>query len=185
MIQKIRGKGSIVIDQGMTEFPFSNLISFKEVKKELGLHHTTQVLLNEVIEADTVPHVKKQLNLKQNQSLIHIIRSRSVNGIVKILDEDYFLTSIVASIPEKVAQDSIYHYLETELGLEISYSNKSITFEPFTAWEYDVFGKVQPPYTATVRSIVYLKDTTRFQYNISKHLATEFKFNEFSRRHTK
>ncbi|HBO6125440.1 TPA: trehalose operon repressor, partial [Pseudomonas aeruginosa] len=33
-----------------------------------------------------------------------------------------------------------------------------------------------------VRSTVYLKDTTQFQYNISKHLATEFKFKEFSRR---
>lgn len=185
MIQKIRGKGSIVIDQGMTEFPFSNLISFKEVKEELGLKHTTNVLLNEVIEADAVPHVKKHLNLTQNQPLIHIVRSRSVNGIVKILDEDYFLTSIVPSITDQVAKDSIYHYLETELGLEISYSNKAITFEPFTECEYDVFGKVQPPYTATVRSIVYLKDTTQFQYNVSKHLATEFKFNEFSRRHTK
>ncbi|RIO55543.1 trehalose operon repressor, partial [Staphylococcus hominis] len=41
------------------------------------------------------------------------------------------------------------------------------------------------PYTATVRSTVFLKDTTRFQYNVSKHLATEFKFNEFSRRQNK
>ncbi|NQD99389.1 trehalose operon repressor, partial [Staphylococcus xylosus] len=39
------------------------------------------------------------------------------------------------------------------------------------------------PYTATVRGIVHLKDTTQFQYNISRHLATEFKFKDFSRRH--
>ena len=73
--------------------------------------------------------------------------------------------------------------MENELALEISYSNKSITFEPFTVRGYDVFGNSEPPYTATVRSVVYLKDTTQFQYNVSKHLATEFKFNEFSRRH--
>ncbi|PKR13164.1 trehalose operon repressor, partial [Staphylococcus aureus] len=40
-------------------------------------------------------------------------------------------------------------------------------------------------YSATVRSIVYLENTMTFQYNISKHLANEFKFNDFSRRRTK
>ncbi|PTE68111.1 trehalose operon repressor [Staphylococcus devriesei] len=183
MIQKIRGKGSIVIDQKMTEFPFSDLISFKEVKEELGLQHDTIVLVNEVIEAEQVPYIKQQLGLNSNDKLIHVVRSRNINGKTKILDEDYFLASVVPEISNTVAQDSIYNYLENELALEISYSNKSITFEPFTEREYDVFGNVEPPYTATVRSVVYLKDTTQFQYNVSKHLATEFKFNEFSRRH--
>lgn len=32
MIQKIRGKGSVVIYQGVTEFPFADLKSFKEVQ---------------------------------------------------------------------------------------------------------------------------------------------------------
>ena len=111
--------------------------------------------------------------------LIHVVRTRNVNQKVKILDEDYFLTSIVSNISDSVAKDSIYHYLETQLGLDISYSSKSITFEPFTEREYNVFGKIQPPYTATVRSVVYLKNTMPFQYNVSKHLATEFKFKNF------
>lgn len=183
MIQKIRGKGSIVIDQGITEFPFSELISFKEVQEELNLKHETEVLINELVKANSVPHVKKQLNISNDDVLIHVVRTRNVNQKVKILDEDYFLTSIVSNISNSVAKDSIYHYLETQLGLDISYSSKSITFEPFTEREYDVFGKVQPPYTATVRSVVYLNNTMPFQYNVSKHLATEFKFQEFSRRH--
>ena len=82
-----------------------------------------------------------------------------------------------------IAKDSLYHYIEQTLKLEISYSNKSITFESFGNLECEIFGDVTPPYTATVRGIVHLKDTTKFQYNISKHLATEFKFNDFSRRH--
>ncbi|MDY4022215.1 trehalose operon repressor [Staphylococcus borealis] len=183
MIQKIRGKGSIVIDQGVTEFPFSELISFKEVQEELGLKHETEVLINERIKANSVPYVKTQLNLKGDEELIHVVRTRSINHRVKILDEDYFLASIVPGITNSVAKDSIYHYLETQLELDISYSSKSITFEPFTENAYDVFGKIQPPYTATVRSVVYLNNTTPFQYNVSKHLATEFKFQEFSRRH--
>ncbi|ATN03767.1 trehalose operon repressor [Staphylococcus epidermidis] len=185
VIQKIRGKGSIVIQQDMTEFPFSDLISFKEVKEKLNLKHDTRVLVNEMIKASEVPLVKEKLLLKNNELLCHVIRSRSINKKVKILDEDYFLTSVVPEISDTIANNSIYDYLEKELNLDISYSNKSITFEPFKEFEYQVFGKVHHPYTATVRSTVFLKDTTRFQYNISKHLATEFKFNEFSRRQSK
>ena len=86
----------------------------------------------------------------------------------------------MSNISDSVAKDSIYH-LETQLGLDISYSSKSITFEPFTK-EYNIFGKIQPPYTATVKCRLF-KNTMPFQYNVSKHLATEFKFQEFSRRH--
>ena len=116
MIQKIRGKGSIVIDQGITEFPFSELISFKEVQEELNLKHETEVLINELVKANSVPHVKKQLNISNDDVLIHVVRTRNVNQKVKILDEDYFLTSIVSNISDSVAKDSIYHYLETQLG---------------------------------------------------------------------
>ena len=50
---------------------------------------------------------------------------------------------------------------------------------------YQLFGDVSVAYSATVRSVVYLENTMPFQYNISKHLANEFKFNDFSRRHYK
>lgn len=138
------------------------------MQEELGLKHETEVLINELVKANSVPHVKKQLNISNDDVLIHVVRTRNVNQKVKILDEDYFLTSIVSDISNSVAKDSIYHYLETQLGLDISYSSKSITFEPFTEREYDVFGKIQPPYTATVRSVVYLNNTMPFQYNVSK-----------------
>ncbi|CAC6973103.1 trehalose operon transcriptional repressor [Staphylococcus aureus] len=127
MIQKIHGKGSLVIYQEVTEFPFSELVSFKEMQEEMG----------------------------------------------------------VADIGNDVASDSIYDYLEKVLNLNISYSSKSITFEPFDEQAYQLFGDVSVAYSATVRSIVYLENTMPFQYNISKHLANEFKFNDFSRRRTK
>ena len=76
MIQKIKGKGSIVIQQDITEFPFSDLISFKEVKEKLNLNHETYVLVNEIIKASDVPLVKEQLGLRNNDLLCHVVRSR-------------------------------------------------------------------------------------------------------------
>ena len=43
------------------------------------------------------------------------------------------------------------------LNLNISYSSKSITFEPFDEQAYQLFGDVSVAYSATVRSIVYLE----------------------------
>ncbi|MBF7017929.1 trehalose operon repressor [Staphylococcus durrellii] len=182
MIQKIRGKGSVVIYQNITEFPFADLMSFSEVKNELQLQYKTKVIRFEKIKADEVPFIKEQLGIKANARLWYIVRLRMLNDKVKIIDEDYLVADIVPNITIEHARASIYHYIEHILDLEISYSNKAITFEPFGDLEYEQFGDVAPPYTATVRGIVHLKNTERFQYNISKHLATEFRFNDFSRR---
>lgn len=183
MIQKIRGKGSVVIYQGLTEFPFADLTSFREVQQGLGLQHETEVKVLERIHAGDVPRVKEALNVTQSTVLWHVIRTRKINDKVKIIDEDYLIEAIVPGLTLDIVKTSLYAYVENVLGLDISYSNKSITFEVFGELEYEMFGDVTPPYTATVRGIVHLKDTTQFQYNISRHLATEFKFKDFSRRH--
>ncbi|CDR65090.1 TPA: trehalose operon repressor [Staphylococcus argenteus] len=185
MIQKIHGKGSLVIYQEMTEFPFSELVSFKEMQEEMGVSYSTEVVVNEMVDACDVPEVQRALNIDSSEQLIHIVRTRRLNQHVKIVDEDYFLKTFVSSISNEVASNSIYDYLENELGLNISYSSKSITFEPFDEQAYQLFGDVSIPFSATVRSVVYLENTSPFQYNISKHLANEFKFNDFSRRRSK
>lgn len=182
MIQKIRGKGSVVIYQGVTEFPFADLVSFKEVQQERGKAHQTHLHVFEKIVARDVSTVQQALDLSADTRLWHIIRDRKIEGITKIIDEDYLLYDLFPDLTEDILLDSLYTYIEQTKGYEISFSSKSITFEPFGAAEYKVFGDVTPDYTATVRGIVHLKDTTKFQYNISKHLATEFRFVDFSRR---
>ncbi|PTG20401.1 trehalose operon repressor [Staphylococcus chromogenes] len=183
MIQKIRGKGSVVIYQGVTEFPFADLMSFKEVKSVLHLQHQTVVHTFEKVQASEVPHVKEALRIALDKPLWHFVRYRQVEGVTKIIDEDYVLFELFPDLTEKVVQNSLYDYIENEKGFEISFSSKSITFEPFGDAEREAFGTMSPEYTATVRGIVHLKDTTKFQYNVSKHIATEFKFIDFSRRH--
>lgn len=182
MIQKIRGKGSIVIYQGVKEFPFSKLTSFKEVQQNLGIALETEVKLLETVRAQEVPAVQEALDLTNNAVLWHLVRYRKMDGRVKIIDEDYLVEAVVPSLTETIVKNSLYEYIEQQLKQEISYSSKAITFEAFGEAEYEAFGQVNPPYTATVRGVVHLKDTTKFQYNIAKHIATEFRFVDFSRR---
>lgn len=182
MIQKIRGKGSVVIYQGVKEFPFSKLTSFKEVQRNLGIQLETEVKMLEKVQADTVLNVKQALDLNDSDMLWHVVRYRKLDGRVKIIDEDYIVAAIVPNLTEAIVQGSLYDYIEKDLKYVISYSSKAITFEAFGEAEYEAFGEINPPYTATVRGVVHLKDTTKFQYNVAKHIATEFRFVDFSRR---
>ncbi|EKU48242.1 trehalose operon repressor [Staphylococcus massiliensis] len=182
MIQKIRGKGSVVIYGGMTEFHITKLSSFKEVQKEMDVQYETKVVSLKCIEAREVPKVQAALELSGSDKLWYLLRYRKFHGEVKIMDEDYLVYDLMPGLTETIAAQSIYGYIEDDLNHEISFSQKEITFEVFGEQEYEAFGNVTPNYSATVRGIVHLSDTTKFQYNISKHLATEFKFTDFSRR---
>ncbi|WP_323703443.1 trehalose operon repressor [Mammaliicoccus sp. Dog046] len=181
-IQKLRGKGSVVIYEDIIQFPISEMISFQEINQRLGLEYETAVELLETINAEEVPVVKHALGLEDSDKLWHVIRTRNKLGKVHIMDEDYFVCSIIPQLSKDIAGQSIYRYIEQEMNVEISYSNKSITFEEMTEKELKYFGPLNPPFTATVRGIVHLDNAERFQYNISRHIATEFKFVDFSRR---
>ncbi|EZX14705.1 trehalose operon repressor [Staphylococcus aureus C0673] len=181
-IQKLRGKGSVVIYEDVIQFPISEMVSFQEINKRLGLDYVTKVELLEVIDAKDVPVVQHALELRDQDKLWHVIRTRTKDDAVRIMDEDYFICQIIPQLTKEVAAESIYKFIEQEMNVEISYSNKSITFEEMTENEILYFGKLNPPYTATVRGTVYLNNAEKFQYNISRHIATEFKFVDFSRR---
>lgn len=181
-IQKLRGKGSVVIYEDVIQFPISEMVSFQEINKRLGLDYETKVELLEVIYAKDVPVVQHALELRDQDKLWHVIRTRTKDDTVRSMDEDYFICQIIPQLTKEVAAESIYKFIEQEMNVEISYSNKSITFEEMTENEILYFGKLNPPYTATVRGTVYLNNAEKFQYNISRHIATEFKFVDFSRR---
>ncbi|MCU7557886.1 trehalose operon repressor [Macrococcus capreoli] len=181
-IQKLKGKGSIVIYNQSMNFPVSQLISFEEIKQSLNMDYHTVVEAFETVLAKDHPKVKVALNLTDDTKLFRVVRSRRKNDLVNIVDIDYFIQDMMPALSKEIAEHSIYEYIENRLGLKIAYSNKAITFEPMTEYEIDLFVEATPPYAAVVRSVVYLANATPFQYNVSKHRASEFKFVDFSRR---
>ncbi len=99
-----------------------------------------------------------------------------------MLDQDYLLDPPISELPAKVAANSIYAYLEKQLGLEIDYATKEITVEEVSK---DIaklleLGPNEP--AVIVRSLSYLSDTTLFQLTTSYHRPDKFKFIDFARR---
>ena len=61
-------------------------------------------------------------------SLIHIW-VREIEGEKIIIDKDFFSRKVVENLPLRAAQDSVYEYLEHEVGLKIGFAMKEITVQ--------------------------------------------------------
>ena len=56
--------------------------------------------------------------------MYHVKRIRQIEGEKIILDEDYLNKSIVEGLSYQDAENSLYEYIEKELGLKISFASK-------------------------------------------------------------
>lgn len=179
-IQKTKGKGSFVLDINKLNFPVSGVVSFKEITQRSGRDAKTKV---EVLEQQ-VPResIRKNLELSDVDLVWKIVRSRTIDGEKIILDKDYVVCKYVENLTEEVCQNSLYEYIEGELGLKVAYANKEITVQMATDEDRKYLDLKNFDMVVVVRSYTYLVDTSLFQYTESRHRPDKFIFVDFARR---
>ncbi|MFT8409214.1 trehalose operon repressor [Liquorilactobacillus satsumensis] len=178
LIQKIKGRGSLVLNLQRFTFPISGITSFKELNQTLGMHAKTVVLQ---LEKTMVP-TSLAVGLSNEQPAFFLERLRLIDGEPDVLDRDYLLSPPVEKLPYQAAEDSIYAYLEEELGFKISYATKEITVESAPAAVREKLNLSGEGLVVLVRSLTYLADTSLFQITASYHRPDKFKFTDFARR---
>lgn len=179
-IQKSKGKGSIVLDINRFNFPVSGLTSFKELSMTMKNTVQTLVYRCECIQADS--KTKKLLMLNDGAKVWYIERVRKIDGESVIYDTDIINADIISDIPIKAAENSLYEYIENDLGLKIGYAKKEITCRPITQRDGELLDLKGYDMLVNIASFVFLEDTTLFQYTISKHRPDKFRFSDFARR---
>lgn len=179
-IQKLQGKGSVVLDRERYSFPVSGLTSFKELQKSEHMNATTKVIKN---KQTTLPsQIADFAGLPKGTKCLEILRVRYLEEEATILDYDYLLGGETEPIATNILEDSLYQYLENEKGYEISYAQKEITVEPLNANDKKYLALHGDTHVVVVKSTVFLKDTTLFQYTESRHRMDKFRFIDFARR---
>lgn len=180
LIQKIRGKGSIVLDYEKFAFPLSGVTSFNELNKSLAMHAKTKVIKLEKV--DKLPKLFKQYFQQiEDKPGFYLERLRQINGEPEVLDYDFLFSPPINDLPQAAAQESIYKYIEEKLGLEISYASKTVTVEQAPDDCQQIL-KLDNQMAALVASQNFLSDTTLFQLTLSFHNPSKFKFVDFARR---
>ena len=180
LIQKIRGQGSKVIKQTQIDFPVSNLTSYQELVQQHGINSKTNLIQLEKITVD-----KKLSNLTgfpEYRLVWRIVRQRVVDEVASVLDIDYLDKTLVPSLTREIAEQSIYAYLEEELGLRIAYAQKEITIDPATNRDQILMDIGTDQHVVSVKSKVYLADRQQFQFTDSRHKLEKFRFIDFAKR---
>ena len=180
LIQKIRGQGSKVIKQAQIDFPVSNRTSYQELVQQHGINSKTNLIQLEKITVD-----KKLSNLTgfpEYRLVWRIVRQRVVDEVASVLDIDYLDKTLVPSLTREIAEQSIYAYLEEELGLRIAYAQKEITIDPATNRDQILMDIGTDQHVVSVKSKVYLADGQQFQFTDSRHKLEKFRFIDFAKR---
>jgi GntR family transcriptional regulator, trehalose operon transcriptional repressor len=179
-IHKVQGKGSIVLDVSKFDFPISGLVSFKEISKKMG--HRAKTIVEEFEKIAPTAETKKKMRLESNESVWKIYRVREIDGEKIILDKDLLVEKFAPALTKEICKDSIYEYLEGELGLTISFAKKEITMEMPTEEDRRYLDLEGFQYIVVVKNFVYLDDASMFQYTESRHRPDKFRFVDFARR---
>ncbi|WP_100406340.1 trehalose operon repressor [Bacillus solitudinis] len=179
-IQKMQGKGSVVLDMRKINFPISGLVSFKELAEKIGKRSSTTVI--SLQEFTSQIRILEEMELSDPEEVWEIIRVRDIDQERIILDKDYVMKRVVPSLTREVCEHSIYEYFEENLGLSISFAKKEITVETPTKEDKLLLDLDGYSNIVVVRSHVYLENAMLFQYTESRHRPDKFRFVDFARR---
>src|SRR5690625_2859870 len=179
-IQKVRGKGSIILDSEKFDFPVSGIVSFKELATSFD--HTVKTIVNELSMVEANEGLQSKLSVSAKEPVWKVVRAREIASEKVILDIDYFNKDYVPYLTKEICEDSIYEYLENELKLDISYARKEIVVEEPTTEDRELLDLDGYSNIVVIRSMVHLDDTSLFQYTESRHRPDKFKFVDFARR---
>ena len=181
LIQKQKGRGSVVIASSKLNFPISGLTSYKELQASLGFESSTHVVTFEKLIIDQ--ELANQTLFKLGTEVWHILRTRQIDGKAVVLDRDFIKYDIAPDMTREAVADSLYHYLENQLNIYISFAQKEITID-FINDEDKKRLDLNPldRHVVSVKSHVFLNDATIFQYTDSRHQVDKFQFTEFARR---
>lgn len=180
LIQKIKGKGSLVLDLERFSFPISGVTSFAELNESLGMKAETNIIQLE--ERQDLPDLFKEKfpNLNKQKGF-YLERLRLIDGEPEVLDCDYLFNPPIEELPLEAAENSIYQYFEEKLKLDISYATKEITVETIASDLQEQL-QLKDNMAVLVASKNYLSNTDLFQLTLSFHNPEKFKFVDFARR---
>ncbi|HEM5323872.1 TPA: UTRA domain-containing protein [Streptococcus suis] len=162
-IQKRQGRNSIILDHNLVRKPFvSELKTVSELNR--SAHHQVQTELTNLYIVQGQLEVMKELEVDEKTDLYRVSRVRTIDGERLEYEISYFDRRIVPYLSKEVAENSIYQYLENDLGLEISHSRREISFRFANEEERSLLDLADYDMVVSVTSTTYLADGRPFQY---------------------
>ena len=128
-VQSLHGKGVRIIYQPgqLSEFMLSGIESLKEAVARDQKEYRTKVVCFAELTVDQ--RISARTTFPVGEEIYYIQRVRYIDGEALILDHNYFLKEVARDLTPEIAEQSIYAYLEQELGENIVTTKRKVTVE--------------------------------------------------------
>lgn len=181
-VQPMHGKGVRNIFQPIeqTAFTVGGIESFKESAIRNHQKAFTKVIQFAEIAADE--KIAKKTGFRKGAELYYLQRLRSLDGKPLILDHNYFLKEVVTGLTPEIAAQSIYDYLEGELGITIATSKRTLTVEHVTQIDEKCIDMKDYNCMAVITSQTFDDNGVQFEFTQSRHRPDYFRFQDVATR---
>lgn len=181
-VQSLHGKGVRVIYQPVEQaaFTIGGIESFKESSARNKKESSTKVVQFTEITADK--RLSEKTGFPIDSELYYIQRVRYLDGKALILDINVFLKDAVWGLTPEIAEQSIYDYIEQELGMQIVTSKRTMTVERATPADEKYLELKDYNFLAVISSQTFNADGVMFEYTQSRHRPDYFSFQDTAKR---
>ena len=180
-IQKQQGRNSIVLEHDLSK---PQMLSEIKTVSELNSASTHQVktTLTSLYIVQGEEELMDIFNVSDQIDFYRIARLREIDGEAVEHEVSYFDRRIVPFISREIAEQSIYHYLENELKLKISHSQRKIVFRYANEEEKNAINLGEYEMVVNVTSTTYLADGRPFQYGSISYRPDKIAFTSTAKR---
>ena len=175
-VQSARGSGVFVLSRKppQTEFQFSDIESMKEAAERNHLDVSTRVVHFTELVADEAIHALT--GLPEGEEIYYLRRVRCLGGEALILDHNYFLKSVARGLSPKIAEASIYEYMEQVLKEKIVTTQRKYTVELAEPLDREYLNLGDYNCLVMVSGRTFNAKGVQFEFTQSRHRADRFAF---------
>lgn len=182
-VQPLHGKGERVIWRASARDVIGSLDglqSFREYAAQNGMVPSTTV--HEFEHLTCGRGLAEYTGFPEGEDVVRVMRVRSLDGFACQIDRDYLLARAIPGLTPAIAEDSIYRYLEDELGMRILTAKRQITVE--LAGDDDRRYLKLDPYNcvAVMESQSFNSDGAMFEFSQVRSHPDAFRYCAVSRR---
>ena len=161
-IQKRQGRNSVVLDHHHIKKQYLSELKTAGELNRLALHEI-ETQLTDLYIVQGQADLMTIFEVDETVDFYRVGRVRTIDGERLEYEVSYFDRRIVPFLNREIAEGSIYHYLEDELGLKISHSRREISFRYANEEEKRLMDLGDYEMVVVVESTAYLANGQVFQ----------------------
>ncbi len=181
-VQSVHGKGVQVLYRKLeqTQFSISGVESMKEAAARNGQTLQTKVVYFTELVVDK--ELSERTGFPVGSEVYYVQRVRYLDGEALIMDHNYFLRNVVRGLSAKIAEGSVYEYMEQTLGETIMTTRRRYTVEKETELDRRYMDLQGYNCLMVVSNQTFNKSGIQFEYTDSRHRPDRFVFYELAQR---